>query len=130
MQNTTLDVLGQLTPTQSLALVAAVLALACVAWMSIRLVGALARVTICLAAAVLFIGLSGVVPLDGLPTTSDLDSLKTKLAPMWTEASDVVSEYTVEVIAHHAVSDDTSQPTDEDTVKRILGNAEGPGGHP
>ena len=130
MQNTTLEVLGQLTPTQSLALVAAVLALACFAWMSVRLVGALARVTLCLAAAVLFIGLSGLSSFDRLPGAADLDSLATMLTPMLSEAREAVSEYTVDVIAHHAVTVEGQALSDEETVKKILEQTDGPGGHP
>ena len=56
MQNTTLEFLQQLTPTQSLALIAAVLAISCVAWMSIRLLGTLARLALIAGAAALQIG--------------------------------------------------------------------------
>ena len=82
MQNTTLDLIEQLTPTQSIAIIAAVLALSCVAWMSIRLLGTLARLTLVAAAAALLVSATGLVPQLNEHRDDAFGSLSLELKPL------------------------------------------------
>ena len=128
MQNTTLDFLQQLTPTQSIAMIAAVLALGCVAWMSIRLLGTLARLTLIAGAAALLVSATGLVP--GLETQNQetLEAFGDSVKPIFADASVFIESLTT--LTFVADEEDTSEQLSEDAlIQTILSQNDGPSGH-
>ena len=129
MQNTTLDLIEQLTPTQSIAIIAAVLALSCVAWMSIRLLGTLARLTLVAAAAALLVSATGLVPELNEHRESAFGNLSQGLEPLWASTQEILRDYTtLEFNADKPDSEFVSN--EEEIVQTILSQNDGPNGHP
>lgn len=128
MQNTTLDFLQQLTPTQSIAMIAAVLALGCVAWMSIRLLGTLARLALIAGAAALLVSATGLVP--GLETQNQetLEAFGDSVKPIFADATVFIESLTT--LTFVADEEDTSGQLSEDAlIQTILSQNDGPSGH-
>ena len=128
MQNTTLDFLQQLTPTQSIAMSAAVLALGCVAWMSIRLLGTLARLALIAGAAALLVSATGLVP--GLETQNQeaLEAFGDSVKPIFADATVFIESLTT--LTFVAEETDTSDQMSEDAlIQTILSQNDGPSGH-
>lgn len=128
MQNTTLDFLQQLTPTQSIAMIAAVLALGCVAWMSIRLLGTLARLALIAGAAALLVSATGLVP--GLETQNQetLEAFGDSVKPIFADATVFIESLTT--LTFVAEETDTSDQMSEDAlIQTILSQNDGPSGH-
>jgi hypothetical protein len=129
MQNTTLDLIQQLTPTQTIAIVAAVLALSCVAWMSIRLLGTLARLTLVAAAAGLLISATGLVPALNEHRDNVFGTLGAELGPLWADAHALIEEYTT--FETSAEDQDLGLIVNDDqAIQTILSQNDGPNGHP
>ena len=128
MQNTTLEFLQQLTPTQSLALIAAVLAISCVAWMSIRLLGTLARLALIAGAAALLVSASGILP--GLETSDKgtFEALNLQMEPLFAELTTFVDGFTsLTFMSEEARSAESLN--DDAAVQTILSQNDGPSGH-
>ena len=128
MQNTTLDFLQQLTPTQSIAMIAAVLALGCVAWMSIRLLGTLARLALIAGAAALLVSATGLVP--GLETQNQetFEAFGDSVKPIFADATVFIESLTT--LTFVAEETDTSDQMSEDAlIQTILSQNDGPSGH-
>lgn len=129
MQNTTLNLLEQLTPTQSLAVVAAVLALSCVAWMSIRLLGTLARLALVATAALLFVSVTGLVPNLEAHRDQAFGNLSAELEPLLAGAGEFLSPYTEFGTQLPAIESD-EVANEEEAIQTILSQNDGPNGHP
>ena len=128
MQNTTLDFLQQLTPTQSIAMIAAVLALGCVAWMSIRLLGTLARLALIAGAAALLVSATGLVP--GLETQNQetLEAFGDSVKPIFADCDCLYRSLTT--LTFVADEEPASEQLNEDAlVQTILSQNDGPSGH-
>ena len=128
MQNTTLDFLQQLTPTQSIAMIAAVLALGCVAWMSIRLLGTLARLALIAGAAALLVSATGLIPGLGTQNQETLEAFGDSVKPIFADATVFIESLTtLTFVADEELA--AEQMSEDALVQTILSQNDGPSGH-
>ena len=109
-------------------MIAAVLALGCVAWMSIRLLGTLARLALISGAAALLVSATGLVP--GLETQNQetLEAFGDSVKPIFADATVFIESLTT--LTFVADEADTSEQVSEDAlIQTILSQNDGPSGH-